>query len=158
MKTWFTKEFMKATAALLVVFAAGAGTGYLGGRKHAEYKYLKEREAFSRREMRVRRTKRPQRFMNRLERDLNLNPAQRAGVNRVLERHYERIRDIRSRMRPRINSIMQEIRQDVRSFLDADQQKSFDSMVEKLRKKRAGKWRKHKSPRPGDPAGARSNQ
>ena len=32
MKIWFTKEFLKASAVLLVVFAAGAGTGYVGGR------------------------------------------------------------------------------------------------------------------------------
>ena len=41
MKIWFTKEFMKAAAALLVVFLAGAGVGYMGGRKHAEYGLLK---------------------------------------------------------------------------------------------------------------------
>ena len=42
MKTWFTKEFMKASAVLLIVFAAGAGTGYVGGQKYAEYKFQVE--------------------------------------------------------------------------------------------------------------------
>ncbi len=213
MKTWFTKEFMKASAVLFIVFAAGAGTGYIGGRKNAEYKLGKERKIFSARESRSRlaesvkpstlrreRSSRPRsvqegrtrapvsptrsmsmqeqdlnlrarfqkmerapqhsrrargekRFMRRLERDLNLNPAQRDNVDRVLQRHYERIRDIRNQLRPQINSIMQEIRKDVRSFLDNEQKISFDLMVKKFEERRKRRWRKGRKHHPGDPAG-----
>ena len=73
MKIWFTKEFMKAAAALLVVFLAGAGVGYMGGRKHAEYGLLKRGEP---REARSRPARRERRFMRMLARVLNLNPAQ----------------------------------------------------------------------------------
>ena len=153
MKTWFTKEFMKASAVLLIVFAAGAGTGYVGGHKYAEYRSLKERKTFGAREVRARRAKSGNRFMRRLERDLNLNPAQRENVDRALQRHYERIRDIRSHMSPQINSIMQEIRNDVRSFLDNEQQTSFDRIVEKFEERRKRRWRKGRKHHPGDPAG-----
>ncbi len=202
MKTWFTKEFMKASAVLLVVFAAGAGTGYVGGRKHAEYKLLKHEQKLSAREassptakyteglalkarspraryesekslarslrsprpkslergIRSRRARGERRFMRRLERDLNLNPAQRANVDGALQRHYERIRDIRSRMSPQINSIMQEIRKDVRSFLDNEQKTSFDRMVEKFEERRKRRWRRSKKHHPGDPAGQSKKQ
>ena len=169
MKTWFTKDFMKASAVLLVVFLAGAGAGYVGGHKYAEYKHQKEfmsrafesrtgaaehaasaarslrskslergariRRAESAKSAR-RRSRGERRFMSRLEKDLNLNPAQREDVDRALERHYARIREIRSQMWPQISSIMQEIRRDVRSFLDDDQKISFDKLVEKYEKKR----------------------
>ncbi len=158
MKTWFTKEFLKASAVLLIVFVAGAGTGYIGGRKHAEYRSLKERKNFGAREVRARRVRSGNRFMRRLERDLNLNPAQRENVDRALQRHYERIRDIRSHMRPQINSIMQEIRKDVRSFLDNEQKTSFDRMVEKFEERRKRRWRKGRKHHPGDPAGQSKKQ
>ncbi|MYA95714.1 MAG: hypothetical protein F4X91_04815 [Nitrospinae bacterium] len=174
MKNWFTKEFMKASAVLLIVFAAGAGTGYVGGHKYAEYKFQVEytsrvqasrigaaapsasivrsqraRKARSER----RRSRGEKRFMRRLERDLNLNAAQQADVDRALGRHYERIRDIRRSMRPQINSIMQEIRRDVRSFLDDAQKISFDKMVQKFEERRKRRWRKYRKHRPDDPAG-----
>ena len=159
MKTWFTKEFMKASAVLLIVFVAGAGTGYVGGHKYAEYKFINEYKSRSdapkplARMTRARRARSGNRFMRRLERDLNLNPAQRVNVDRALQRHYERIRDIRSHMSPQINSIMQEIRNDVRSFLDNEQQTSFDRIVEKFEERRKRRWRKGRKHHPGDPAG-----
>ena len=174
MKNWFTKEFMKASAVLLIVFLAGAGTGYVGGHKYAEYKFHKEfmpRVFESRikaaepsasivRSQRARKAKSERhrsrgerRFMRRLERDLNLNAAQQANVDRALGRHYERIRDIRRSMRPQINSIMQEIRRDVRSFLDDAQKTSFDEMVKKFEERRKRRWRKYRKHRPDDPAG-----
>ena len=179
MKTWFTKEFMKASAVLLVVFLAGAGTGYVGGHKYAEYKLHKEfmsrdfesrtgaaehaasvarslrskslergariRRAESAKSER-RRSRGERRFMRRLERDLNLNTTQRENVDRALERHYARIREIRSQMWPQISSIMQEIRRDVRSLLNAEQQTSFDEMVKKFeeRRKEKRKWREER--------------
>ena len=166
MKTWFTKEFLKASAVLLIVFVAGAGTGYIGGRQYAEYKFLKERESLRgarsplspRQKRQKRRARNERRFMRRLERDLNLNPAQRANVDRALQRHYERIRDIRSRMSPQLNSIMQEIRKDVRSFLDNEQKTSFDRMVEKFEERRKRRWRKGRKHHPGDPAGQSKKQ
>ena len=182
MKTWFTKEFMKASAVLLIVFLAGAGTGYVGGRKYAEYKFHMEytsrvqpsrieskepaasvagsfraRRAKSERSVR-RRSRGERRFMRRLERDLNLNAAQQANVDRALGRHYERIRDIRRSMRPQINSIMQEIRRDVRSFLDDEQKISFDEMVKKFEERRKSRWRKFRKRHKGDPAGQSKKQ
>ena len=185
MKTWFTKEFMKASAVLLVVFAAGAGTGYVGGHKYAEYKFHKDeqlraaaaRESRSRRaeaaersvrrvrsahskraKSERRRSRGEKRFMRRLERDLNLNPAQRENVDRALERHYARIRDIRRSMRPQISSIMQEIRRDVRSFLDDEQKTSFDDMVKKFEERRKRRWRKYRKQHKDDPAGQSKKQ
>ena len=184
MKTWFTKEFMKASAVLLIVFVAGAGIGYVGGHKYAAYKFhndymssvfksrieattpaaavskarsLRAERARSERSAR-RRSRGERRFMSRLERDLNLNTSQRDNVDRALERHYARIRDIRSQMRPQINSIMQEIRKDVRSFLDNEQKTSFDEMVRKFEERRKRRWRKHRKHHPGDPAGQSKKQ
>ncbi len=176
MKNWFTKEFMKASAVLLIVFLAGAGIGYVGGHKYAAYKFhndymsrvFKSRikaagspasmaRARSERSAR-RRSRGERRFMRRLERDLNLNTSQRDNVDRALQRHYERIRDIRSQMRPQINSIMQEIRKDVRSFLDNEQKTSFDEMVRKFEERRKRRWRKHRKHHPGDPAGQSKKQ
>ncbi|MCE2453357.1 MAG: hypothetical protein J4F48_11125 [Nitrospinae bacterium] len=178
MKTWFTKEFMKASAVLLIVFLAGAGVGYVGGHKYAAYKFhndymsrvFKSRieattpsppmmrsrraeRAGSERSAARRRSRGERRFMRRLERDLNLNTSQRENVDRALERHYARIRDIRSQMRPQINSIMQEIRKDVRSFLDNEQKTSFDEMVRKFEERRKRRWRKYRKQHPSVPAG-----
>ena len=201
MKNWFTKEFLKASAMLLIVFLAGAGTGYVGGHKYAEYKLHKEfmsrvsesriqaaepsapagsgteslvraarsprlksaadpeRMAYSRPAKSARRRSRGERrFMSRLQRDLNLNSAQRTNVDRALERHYARIRDIRSQMRPQINSIMQEIRKDVRSFLDDEQKLSFDKMVRKFEERRKRRWKRSRKHHPGDPAGQSKKQ
>ncbi len=174
----------------MIVFLAGAGVGYVGGHKYAEYKFHNDfmsrvfesrtkaaepaasmaRSARSKSAVRLkreasslraesarserRRSRGERRFMRRLERDLNLNPVQRTSVDRALERHYERIRDIRSQMRPQINSIMQEIRKDVRSFLDDDQKLSFDKMVQKFEERRKRRrWRRSRKHHPDDPAG-----
>lgn len=153
MKIRFTKEFAKASAALLAVFIAGAGVGYMGGRKHAEYRLLKRGGGFPPREARGRPVERGRRFMRRLSRDLNLTPAQRGDVSRALDRHYERIRAIRNRMRPQINSIMREVHQDLRSFLDGDQRASFDRLVEEFEERRRRKWRKPGRRRPDAPPG-----
>ena len=185
MKTWFTKEFMKASAALLVVFLAGAGAGYVGGHKYAEYKFHKDeqlraaaaRERRSRRAEAVersvrrvrsahskragserRRSRGERRFMSRLERDLKLNPSQRENVDRALGRHYARIREIRRSMRPEINSIMQEIRRDVRSLLNAEQQTSFDEMVKKFEERRKRRWKRYRKQHKDDPAGQSKKQ
>ena len=91
--------------------------------------------------------------MRRLTRDLNLTPAQRGDVSRALDRHYERIRAIRNRMRPQINSIMREVHQDLRSFLDGDQRASFDRLVEKFEERRGRRWRKSGRRRPDAPPG-----
>ena len=193
MKTWFTKEFMKASAVLLIVFLAGAGTGYVGGHKYAEYKLHKEfmsrafesrtgaaesaasvarslrseslergarfRRAESAKSAR-RRSRGERRFMRRLEQELSLNTTQRENVDRALERHYARIREIRSNMWPQISSIMKEIRKDVRSLLDDEQKTSFDEMVRKFEERRKSKrrWRKYRKHRQGDPAGQSKKQ
>ncbi len=152
MKIWFTREFLKASAVLLVVFTAGAGTGYIGGRKYAEYRLLKDTRAFSAREARSRRGKYGRRFMRRLERDLNLNPGQRESVNRTLQRHHARIREIRNRMAPQMKAIMREVRKDVRSLLDDDQKVSFDRIVKTFEERRKRRWRKSGRRHSGAPA------
>ncbi len=144
MKIRFTKEFMKASAVLLFVFVAGAGTGYVSGRKHAQYMFLKDERTLFTRGVHSRGGAYGRRFMHWLERDLNLDPRQRVKVNGALERHYERIRNIRRQMRPQLNAIMREVRQDVRSFLDNNQKVSFDRLVESFeerRRKRRGRFR-----------------
>ena len=74
-------------------------------------------------------------------------------MNRALDRHYERIRDIRNRIRPQIVSIMREVRRDMRSFLDGEQKLSFDRIVEEFEKRRERRWRKFRRLRPGAPPG-----
>lgn len=150
MKIWFTREFLKASAVLLVVFAAGAGTGYVGGRKYAEYRMLESMKTFPERAVHLRRSKYGRRFMRRLERDLNLNPGQRESVNRTLQRHHARIREIRNRMAPQMNAIMREVRQDVRSLLDDEQKASFDRIVRKFEERRK-RWRKSRRRPSGAP-------
>ncbi len=132
----------KAATVLIIVFLAGGGTGYFAGRWQGLQVKIgndsAQKAGFARR-------RGSRHFMRRLESDLGLEPNQLERVRDTLRQHHEKMRQIRSQMRPQIHEILQQARGQIRVLLNADQQRIFDGMVrefEERRRKRRERWKR----------------
>lgn len=123
----------KAAAVLIIVFLAGGGTGYFAGRWHASQERIGSESAQKAR-FSQRLGKRD--FIQRLETDLGLQADQMKRVRSTLRQHHEKMREIRSQMRPQINGILEQARGEIRILLNADQQRTFDKMVQDYKERR----------------------
>ncbi len=123
----------------IAVFAAGGGTGYFAGRWQALEESI-ERESVRRANFQQRRRGAQERFMSRLESDLNLQSPQAEKIRTALGQQHERMMGLRMEMRPHVEKILKEARKDIRTLLNPEQQRSFDQILYEFdeRKKR---WR-----------------
>ena len=126
----------KAAAALLAVFLAGGGAGYIAGRWQAHYSF---REAALERRIPVS-FARGGGQLRRLRRDLRLRDEQFTRVNAALQRHLEEMQFLRREMRPQVEKLLLEAQEELRSILDSDQRQIFDEMVRSFGHNRR-RWR-----------------
>lgn len=66
--------------------------------------------------------------LSRLQKELDLSPAQRQQVDSVLARREADVRALMVEMRPRFDSISERTRRDIQAALTPDQQKRFVEM------------------------------
>ncbi len=126
----------KAAAALLAVFLAGGGAGYIAGRWQDHYSF---REAALERRIPAS-FARGGRQLRRLRRDLHLRDEQFTRVNTALQRHLEEMQLLRRGMRPQVEKLLLEAQGELRSILDSDQRQIFDKMVRSFGHSRR-RWR-----------------
>lgn len=131
----------KVAVVLIAVFAAGGGTGYFAGRWHAlENKFERasiRRAEFRRRQVRGeglgRRRGRGRgmhpRFIRRLERDLNLEAGQMRKIQATLQQQHEKMMQLRMGMRPQVERILHDARNEIRILLSSGQQRDFDRLI-----------------------------
>ena len=129
----------KVAVVLIAVFAAGGGTGYFAGRWHAlegTFERVSIRRAeFRRRQIRGRDLGRGRgrgmhpRFIRRLERDLNLEAGQMQKIRAALQQQHEKMMQLRMGMRPQVERILHDARNEIRILLSSGQQRDFDRLI-----------------------------
>ena len=132
----------KVAAVLIAVFAAGGGTGYFAGRWHALEESVGRESArlATFRQPRQSRRKVSDRFMRRLESDLQLQSAQAEKIRAALSQQHERMMGLRMEMRPHVEKILEEARREIRTMLNPEQQRNFDQILHEFDERRR-RWR-----------------
>ncbi len=120
----------KTILAILLIFAVGA----LSGITVTQYHYQKRFEQTLTQE----RPNRRQHLLRRLEKELDLTDSQHSTIEQLLQQSHKQLRELRLRHRPRIKEIMEESMARVRKELDPQQQTKFDSILKRMRDRRAG--------------------
>lgn len=137
---------VKAAAALLAVFMVGGGIGYLAG-----HRYVIGGPWFGPRDLWRVRAAGPvdpgAMLLRRLESDLKLSPSQCTRVGEILRRHHQRLVQIRRELTPRVDTVLDGIRQELRSIMNPRQRESFDEMVQSRIKRRRDQQERKQDPR-----------
>lgn len=102
---------------------------------------------------------RPQLFLPfRFEEELDLTPAQRTQLQAILSEHMMRLRSAREMIRPRIDSVVGDVREKVDSILTPEQRRKLDEMRRKAAE--SGRLQPRQTSPPGaaaDPSGGTSS-
>lgn len=80
--------------------------------------------------------KRYTRMLNHLQRKLDLNAEQKAKVGEILQTKREKIKALRSEIRPKFEELRHSANQEIRQILTPEQQKKFDQIQERWQKRR----------------------
>jgi hypothetical protein len=98
-------------------------------------------------------------FLRRMERDLDLAPAQRGPIDKILQEGQERMKKLMETVEPRRRDELKKTIDEFRGVLTPEQQKRFDELL-KLQQQRSRDQRKSASPRdrlPQSPPPATTN-
>jgi Spy/CpxP family protein refolding chaperone len=91
-------------------------------------------------------------FLRRMERELDLTPAQREPIDKVLQEGQERMKKLMDTVEPRRREVFKKTMDEFRAVLTPEQQKRFDDLV-KQQQQRAREQRKAVPPRERPPQG-----
>jgi Spy/CpxP family protein refolding chaperone len=91
-------------------------------------------------------------FLRRMERELDLTPAQREPIDKVLQEGQERMKKLMDTVEPRRREEFKKTMDEFRAVLTPEQQKRFDDLV-KQQQQRAREQRKAVPPRERPPQG-----
>jgi hypothetical protein len=81
----------------------------------------------------------PPAMSDRLARDLQLSAAQHASIDSLLDRQAERLRDVRERMRPTIDSMIAETEREVKRRLTPEQRTKYQQLLSEMRPRGRGR-------------------
>jgi Spy/CpxP family protein refolding chaperone len=134
----------RRTAILIVAvaFIAGALIGVAGGRAWSLLRGpIPHRPDFVR-----------GRIVEHLDESLQLTPQQREQVEKIMERHHQRMREISEGMRPRMRQEIDAANREVESLLTPEQRKKFEKMKMRMRfgQRPGGRRRGNGPPPPHD--------
>jgi len=74
----------------------------------------------------------PELALRRFAERLNLTPAQREKLEKILEEHRQKFLELRRTTRPQVEAIEQSLRSNLRAMLTPEQQARFDHMVKRF--------------------------
>jgi Spy/CpxP family protein refolding chaperone len=139
---------LKATTGIVLIFALGVLSGVLGADMYYKNRIERFREAGppARREM----------LMERLTRRLDLTPQQQEKVAAVFQEMREDLFALRARHEPELDEIRARSNARIKAVLNADQQKRFDEMIERLKQRRRDREAARRDHAPTGGAGPRS--
>jgi Spy/CpxP family protein refolding chaperone len=138
---------LKAITGIVLIFALGVLSGVLGAEMYYKYRIERFRDAGppARREM----------LMKRLTRRLDLTPQQQEKVSAIFAEMREDLSALRTKHQPELDEIRARSNARIKAILNADQQKKFDEMIERLQQRRRDRgtpFRAHApAGRPGPP-------
>jgi hypothetical protein len=95
-------------------------------------------------------------FLRRMERDLDLTPAQREPVDRILKEGQDRMKKLMETVEPRRREELKRTIDEFRGVLTPEQQKRFDDLL-KQQQQRAREQHKAGAPREHNPPPAATN-
>jgi hypothetical protein len=116
----FNQSKAFAIGLLVAVFVAGFALGVAGDR------WMAQRAEAARRDARGS-------YAGRLARDLRLSAVQRDSVAAILRRYDPQMRTIFATVRPQMDSLRQQLRNDIRAQLTAEQQATYERLMERDR-------------------------
>ncbi len=133
---------------LIVAFAAGV----FGGIFSERYYFHRKRHANL---ARTQTERSPAHFpsIEQLAQDLNLSTEQQELIRKIFERNDAKLKELRSDMRGRLNTIRAELKQELDAVLTAEQKQKFEAMIEKYleQRKRESDRRRESQQREGSP-------
>ena len=77
-----------------------------------------------------------QQFVEQLDTALHLTPEQREKISKIIAAGQERNRDLWKLVSPQFHSVMQDVRQHIRSELTPEQRKQFEELMKQLSPRR----------------------
>ena len=95
-------------------------------------------------------------FLRRMERELDLTPAQREPIDKILKEGQERMKKLMDTVEPRRREEFKKTMEEFRAVLTPEQQKRFDELV-KQQQQRGREQRKAAPPRERPPQGPPAN-
>jgi hypothetical protein len=122
----FDKSKLWATGLLVAAFAAGVATGVASsawGDRHEDDRRGRPREQVS--------------YLDRLNRELQLSPAQRDSVSAILKRYDEPMRELWRRGRQQLDSMRLRVRTEIGGVLNSEQQTRYQIMNQRMDSLRA---------------------
>lgn len=119
----------KATLWLAIVFVLGAGLGGVFGYYFAHRSYASERTVLSAEAKRAQRRE-------KLTREVQLTPDQQKQVIAILDQAQVEYKAIHGVMDPRIESVRQKTRDQIRGLLSADQKPRFEEFLRQMDEER----------------------
>ncbi len=121
-KTW------SAALLLLAVFGAGAAVGAVGMKQfgHADAPHASG----------------PTAYLDRLQRELDLNPGQRAQIQGVLERYRPQMEALWAEQQPRYEALREGIRAEIRPMLTDAQRTKYEEMIRRHDAERSARARR----------------
>src|SRR5918997_249836 len=115
---------LKLWLAVAAVFALGCATGALLDSAYRLRAGAAGSTARGRRD--------PERMLEKMRRDLDLDERQAAEVRKIVDESRNEYRALRSEARPRFDAIRQSARTRIRALLTPEQQKRFDARVAEM--------------------------
>ncbi len=114
----------KFTAILLLVgvFAVGAAAGVVGSNA-------------------LHHPSRPPSYVDRLQQELALTPAQHDTVEKILKQYDDQMRDIWRSVRPRVDTMRTQIRAQIATVLDDHQRELYRALLARVDSERAARER-----------------
>lgn len=70
-------------------------------------------------------------FLDRLTEDLKLTTEQRDSIRIVLDHYHPRMDSVWQSIRPRFETLREELRSEIRIYLTPDQQRQFDELLKR---------------------------
>jgi hypothetical protein len=122
----FDRSKLWATGLLVAAFAAGVAAGVAGaalGDRHQGGRPGRQRQAIS--------------YLDRLNHDLRLSPAQRDSVSAILKRYDEPMRELWRRGRQQVDSMRLRVRTEIGAVLNAEQRDRYQIMNQRMDSLRA---------------------
>lgn len=116
----FNQSKAFAVGLLIAVFVAGIALGSAGTRWIAQSRMAAQRAARGG-------------PADRLARELQLTAVQRDSVATILRRYDPQMRTIFATVRPQMDSLRQQLRNDIRAQLTAEQQATYERLMERDR-------------------------
>jgi Spy/CpxP family protein refolding chaperone len=96
-------------------------------------------------------------LLRRMQQELNLTPAQRERIDKIIHQGQEHTRKITEPVRPQLQAEVQQVMQAFRDALTPEQQARFDQLLKQQQHPREPRWSQPPRERPGQSPPARTN-